>query len=93
MGCHGTQNIDSTKNATFTTEKSSRVPRAYRLADKACEYCDVSAMELIDETRRIETTSPDASAFFDESARCQPMNTGVFTLAIARRLGVYVFPP
>jgi hypothetical protein len=57
MGCPGTQNIDSTKNATFPTETSSRVPRAYRLADKACEYCDVSAMELIDETRRIETTS------------------------------------
>jgi hypothetical protein len=37
-------------------------------------------MDLIDETRRIAITS-------------QPMNTGVFTLAIARRLGVSVFLP
>jgi hypothetical protein len=31
--------IDSTKNATHTAESRSRVPRAIRLADQACQYC------------------------------------------------------
>jgi hypothetical protein len=44
-------------------------------------------------TRRVEITSPGASVFLDASARYHPMNTGVFTLAVARRLGVSVFPP
>jgi hypothetical protein len=49
-------------------------------------------MDLIDETRRIVIAAPGASAFLDTSVRYHPMNTGVFTLAIARRLVVSVFP-
>jgi hypothetical protein len=54
---------------------------------------DISVMDLIDETRRIAITPPDASAFLDASARYHPKYTCVFTLAIARRMGVSVFPP
>jgi hypothetical protein len=54
---------------------------------------DISEMDLIDETRRVAITSPGASAFLDASARYHSMNSGVFTLAIARRLGVALFPP
>jgi hypothetical protein len=54
---------------------------------------DVAVMDLIDETRRIAITPPGASAFLDASARYHPMNSGVFTLAIARNLGVSAFPP
>jgi hypothetical protein len=50
-------------------------------------------MDLIDETGRIAITSPDATAFLDASARYHWMNSGVFTLEIARRLGVALFPP
>jgi hypothetical protein len=49
-------------------------------------------MDVIDETRRVAITSPGASAFLDASARYHLMNPGVFALAIARRLGVSVFP-
>jgi hypothetical protein len=88
-----TQNIDSTRNATHPTESRSRMPRTFRLADQACEYCRRFSDDLIDETRRIAITSPGARAFLDAFARYHPMNTGVFTLAIARRPGVFVFPP
>jgi hypothetical protein len=50
-------------------------------------------MDQIDETRREAITSPGASAFIDASARYHSMNCGVFTLAIARRLGVALLPP
>jgi hypothetical protein len=54
---------------------------------------DVSVMDLIDETRRVSITSPGASAFLDASARYHSMNSGVFSLAIARRLGVALLLP
>jgi hypothetical protein len=54
---------------------------------------DVSVMDLIDGTRRVAITSPGASAFLDASARYHSMNSGVFSLAISRRLGVALFPP
>jgi hypothetical protein len=50
-------------------------------------------MDLIDETRRVAITSPGASAFLDASARFRSMNSGVFSLAIVRSLGVAPFPP
>jgi hypothetical protein len=53
---------------------------------------DVSVMDHIDETRRVAITSPDASAFLDASARYHTLNSGVFTLAIVRLLGVALFP-
>jgi hypothetical protein len=49
-------------------------------------------MDLIDETRRVAITSPVTSAFLDASEIYHSMNSGVFTLAIARRLGVALFP-
>jgi hypothetical protein len=52
---------------------------------------DFSLMDLIDETQRTAITTPGASAFLGSSARYHLMNTGVLTLAIARRLGVSVF--
>jgi hypothetical protein len=50
-------------------------------------------MNRIDENRRVAITSPGASALLDASARYHSMNLGVFTLAIARRLVVALFPP
>jgi hypothetical protein len=63
------------------------------LPTRHASIADVSEMDLIEETQRIAITSPGTSAFLDASARYHPMNTGVFTLAIARRLGVSIFPP
>jgi hypothetical protein len=93
MGCPDTQNFASTKKSTHPTESRSRVPRGFRLADQHASIADVAEMDLIDGTRRIAITSPGASAFLDASACNHPMNTGVFTLAIARRLGFSVFHP
>jgi hypothetical protein len=39
MGCPDTKNIDSAKSATSPSESHSRVPRMFRLADQAFEYC------------------------------------------------------
>jgi hypothetical protein len=50
-------------------------------------------MDIIDETRRVAIMNRVASAFLDASAHNHRMNTCVFTTAIARRLGVAVFPP
>jgi hypothetical protein len=74
-------------------ESRSRVPRAFRLADQASDIADVQVMDLIDETRRVPSTSPAASMFHDVSARYHPMTTIVFIIATARRLGVSLFPP
>jgi hypothetical protein len=69
------------------------VPRTFRLTDQDASIADVSVMDLIDKTRRIVIAAPGASAILDASVRYHPMNTGVFTLVIARRLVVSVFPP
>jgi hypothetical protein len=59
--------------------------------DRHASIADVSVMDLIDETRRIAITSPGDSAFLDASERYHPMDTGVYTLSIACRLGILCF--
>jgi hypothetical protein len=78
-----TQNIDSTKNATPLPNHVHEYRGRSVWPPRHASIADVSVMNLIDETRRIAITSPGASAFLDASALYHPMNTGVFTLAIA----------
>jgi hypothetical protein len=80
MGCPDTQNTDSTKTQHTLQSHVHECRGRCVWPTRHASIADVSVMDLIDETRRIAITS-------------QPMNTGVFTLAIARRLGVSVFLP